>query len=50
MEIKNCISYNISRFKENISMVAEDSAEYFAEKVYRKKLLEIKKILESTNF
>ena len=36
--------------EENISMVAEDSAEYFAEKVYRKKLLEIKKILESTNF
>ena len=31
--------------EENISMVAEDSAEYFAEKVYRKKLLEIKKIL-----
>lgn len=36
--------------EENISMVAEDSAVYFAEKVYRKKLLEIKKILETTNF
>ena len=36
--------------EENISMVAEDSAVYFAEKVYRKKLLEIKNIIESTNF
>lgn len=46
----NYIFSDLEEEEENISMVAEDSAEYFAEKVYRKKLLEIKTILESTNF
>ena len=46
----NFIFSDLEEEEENISMVAEDSAVYFAEKVYRKKLLEIKKILESTNF
>lgn len=32
------------------SMVAEEQAEYFSEKIYRKKLLEIKNILDSTKF
>ena len=46
----NYILSDLEEEEENIRMVAEDSAEYFAEKVYRKKLLEIKKILETTNF
>jgi len=46
----NYIFSDLEEEEENISMVAEDSAVYFAEKVYRKKLLEIKNIIESTNF
>lgn len=34
----------------SIGMVAEEQTEYFTEKIYRKKLLEIKSILDSTKF
>ena len=45
------LNYVFSDFEDDkMSIVAEEQAEYFAEKQYRTKLLEIKKILDATRF
>ena len=45
------LNYVFSDFEDDkMSIVAEEQAEYFTEKQYRTKLLEIKKILDATRF